>query len=219
MWNKLFSEKKQLLGYSLKTSSALLFFGTRHLLKSDLSDYFPQYTFCFLKQVHSNVVVEANEGTMIEADGHWTTQKGLAVAIQTADCMPVLIASDSKVAAVHAGWRGLEAGIIKTAASYFPTSSTVLLGPHIHRESFEVGMDVATLLQKCAPDQTLIGPHPQPDKSYVDLSAAAKAHIHSNFKVELYEELRLNTFTHPDFASYRSSGGTIERQYSFAVLL
>jgi YfiH family protein len=67
-----------------------------------------------LKQVHGDgFVVDAREtppdqAAELEADGHCTREKGLALLIKTADCQPVLFAAEdgSAVAALHAGWRG-----------------------------------------------------------------------------------------------------------------
>jgi purine-nucleoside/S-methyl-5'-thioadenosine phosphorylase / adenosine deaminase len=67
-------------------------------------------------QVHGARVVRADdEATLGEADAALATRPGVAVGVATADCVPVLIAAGSAVAAVHAGWRGLAQGVIPRA--------------------------------------------------------------------------------------------------------
>jgi YfiH family protein len=83
----------------------------------------------------------------IEADAAISRQPGLAAAIQTADCLPVLFCDrrGSVVAAAHAGWRGLAAGVLEnTVRALQVNAETVLawLGPAIGPRNFEVGEDV-----------------------------------------------------------------------------
>lgn len=81
------------------------------------------------------------------ADAVYSRQIGLACAVLTADCLPLLIcdAEGTQVAAVHAGWRGLAAGVINKAIASFvaaPADLLVYLGPAIGPQHFEVGEDV-----------------------------------------------------------------------------
>lgn len=81
------------------------------------------------------------------ADAVYTNQTGIALAILTADCLPVLLCDDlgGEVAAVHAGWRGLAAGIVNQAVSGFaaaPSRLIAWLGPAICAQHFEVGAEV-----------------------------------------------------------------------------
>ena len=103
----------------------------------------------WLNQVHGcNVSTDAAELT--EADASMTSIKGRVCVVMTADCLPVLI-TDKKgscVAAVHAGWRGLEQrAIVKTIESMpiVPEETLVWLGPAIGPQFFEVGDDVRDL--------------------------------------------------------------------------
>ena len=102
----------------------------------------------WLRQVHGNRVVAAEtvfEPT--EADASVTTLDGVVCAVQMADCLPVLFASvdGSRVAAAHAGWRGLAAGVLENtleALGCAPAGIVAWLGPAIGPECFEVGEDV-----------------------------------------------------------------------------
>jgi hypothetical protein len=103
----------------------------------------------WLQQTHSTLVVEAKPHPQIpvEADGSFCRNPGSVCAVLTADCLPVLICDrqGTSVAAVHAGWRGLAAGIIENAIRLIalPTSQLLVwLGPAIGPGQFEVGNDV-----------------------------------------------------------------------------
>ncbi len=94
----------------------------------------------------------ANDGgTMPEADASFTTEPGVACVIQVADCLPVLFAAPHGrgVAAAHAGWRGLAAGVLEKtiavlceAADCAPVELRAWLGPCIGPRQFEVGAEV-----------------------------------------------------------------------------
>ncbi|MFK7853156.1 MAG: peptidoglycan editing factor PgeF [Granulosicoccus sp.] len=86
------------------------------------------------------------EHAAANADGAWTDQPNKVLAVLTADCLPVVISDvqGSAVAVVHAGWRGLAAGILENALTLFDDQLTLhaWLGPAIGPEAFEVGEDV-----------------------------------------------------------------------------
>ncbi len=117
-------------------------------------------TIQWLHQTHSTHIVTATEVEVdvgckeaadadagVAADGCITRQPGLACAVLTADCLPILLcdAGGTQVAAVHAGWRGLAAGILTDALSLFTAEAgdiLVYLGPAISQKHFEVGVEV-----------------------------------------------------------------------------
>ena len=107
-------------------------------------------------QVHGSRVVEVHEspapGETIDAgecDALMTRLAGVGLVVQTADCVPVMLASSDAVGAVHAGWRGAAAGVARVAAEAFlgltsdRPSVRVWLGPAIGPCCYEVGADVA----------------------------------------------------------------------------
>jgi polyphenol oxidase len=104
----------------------------------------------WLKQVHGTAVLEAQPGTDADAAGFdaVVVRSPDAVAvIQVADCLPVLFASTDgrTVAAAHAGWRGLAAGVLEATLgrlAHPPDEVIVWLGPAIGPEHFEVGDEV-----------------------------------------------------------------------------
>jgi YfiH family protein len=95
-------------------------------------------------QTHSNRVVHAvGAGAHGDADGLVTAVVGLPLVVATADCVPVAIVSDSEVAIVHAGWRGVAGGIVDTAVAAMATEPLrALIGPHIGPCCYEVGVEV-----------------------------------------------------------------------------
>ena len=102
----------------------------------------------WLKQIHSNFVSNLDDETpLIDADASVTTIKGQSCVVMTADCLPVLFCNKAGtvVAASHAGWRGLHAGILeKTIESMhdLPENIMAWLGPAIGVTAFEVGSEV-----------------------------------------------------------------------------
>jgi YfiH family protein len=149
-------------------------FGTR-----DTWDW-PGLPAATVRKVHSSRVVFADgPGVHGEADTLITDKIGFVLSIRTADCVPILIADPAHhaVAAVHAGWRGTVAGILKKTlaemAARFgtvPDEALVAIGPAIGPCCFEVGPEVAVQFG-----------HPA-EKTHVDLidanrRQAGKAHI------------------------------------------
>lgn len=102
----------------------------------------------WLEQVHGTAAVEAQPGAPLAiADAQWSRRRGVACTVMTADCLPVLFCSTTGeiVAAAHAGWRGLLAGVLEaTVAAMCVPAENVLawLGPAIGPTAFEVGPDV-----------------------------------------------------------------------------
>lgn len=102
------------------------------------------------KQVHGDAVVAAS-GTSVpapgtEADAIVTGTAGIAPMVMTADCLPIVIAAPRAVAAVHAGWRGLEAGVLANAVAALRELGggvmNAAIGPGVGACCYEVGDDV-----------------------------------------------------------------------------
>ncbi len=97
-----------------------------------------------VNQIHSNKVVNASKVTdKTEADGIFIPRgERFAAGVRTADCVPVLLYSADGIAAIHAGWRGLKAGIIENALSCFRSTPKALIGPCAGVSLYEVGEEV-----------------------------------------------------------------------------
>ena len=105
----------------------------------------------WLEQVHSNKVICADNFSAaqqpVRADASTSSKKGVVCVVMTADCLPVFICNQAgtEVAVVHAGWRGLHAGIITNTIKAMKSPADELLaclGPAIGPEVFEVGEEV-----------------------------------------------------------------------------
>ncbi|MEQ6341317.1 MAG: peptidoglycan editing factor PgeF [Gammaproteobacteria bacterium] len=102
----------------------------------------------WLNQVHGITVVDAAHAAPgCAADASFTREPGVVCAVLTADCLPLLLCdkAGSTVAAVHAGWRGLAAGVIEVTLAAMqvpPEDLMVWLGPAIGPHAFEVGSEV-----------------------------------------------------------------------------
>ena len=101
----------------------------------------------WLNQVHCPDVVEATPAQVLTADASWTATPGVAALVMTADCLPVLFCdrAGTRVAAAHAGWRGLAGGVLENtlrALALDPAETLVWLGPAIGPAAFEVGAEV-----------------------------------------------------------------------------
>jgi YfiH family protein len=101
----------------------------------------------WLKQVHGKRVIDLDHDAPGEADAAVTRNAGTVCVVKAADCMPVLFADvdGTTVAAAHAGWRGLAAGVLEAtvAAMGIPSNRIVAwLGPAIGPQVYEVGEDV-----------------------------------------------------------------------------
>lgn len=102
----------------------------------------------WLRQVHGIGVVDAGATSDTpEADASFTCTAEVVCAVLAADCLPVLLCNSEGtiVAAVHAGWRGLAAGIVERAIATLPARTSEIiayLGPAIGPQAFEVGPEV-----------------------------------------------------------------------------
>lgn len=103
--------------------------------------------FVTVRQVHGDRVLEAALATRSdEADALVSDDPSLAIAMLVADCVPLVLADESSemFAVVHAGWRGLAAGVIARALDLFsPASTHAFIGPSISAETYQVGPEVA----------------------------------------------------------------------------
>jgi YfiH family protein len=106
----------------------------------------------------------------------------IAVGVRVADCVPVLVASaeTGDVAAIHAGWRGVVAGVVAAGVKALGGGGLVAaIGPCIGACCFEVGRDVAESIALAAPGAEVVAPYPHalPDKVFVDLRAAVRQQL------------------------------------------
>jgi YfiH family protein len=120
----------------------------------------------WLKQTHSNIVVEAKlENTWREADASYSKHLNQVCIVLTADCLPILITNKqgTHIASIHAGWRGLANGVIHSTLQALALPGCDLLawlGPAIGPEKFEVKQDVYDIfMQLNVKNQAAFRPH------------------------------------------------------------
>ncbi|MBI5516363.1 MAG: polyphenol oxidase family protein [Deltaproteobacteria bacterium] len=179
-------------------------------------------------QVHGSGVLEVRPGDHpqalrgLEADALVARSPGHAVGVRVADCVPVLLADreTGHVAAVHAGWRGLLAGVLPAALGALaggPRGALVAsVGPHIGPCCFEVASEVATRLAEGSPPAVVW--KRDGERPTVDLGALAEHQLRTH-GVPLVERVNLCTRCHPAlFFSYRRDGPLAGRMVGFVAV-
>jgi hypothetical protein len=124
----------------------------------------PAATLAFNRQVHSAIVHRARAGARgVPGDGLWSDEPGVSMLAMSADCLPIAVARATgkpALAVLHAGWRGLAAGVVAAAATALregatgAPSLTAIIGPAIGPCCYEVGPEVSELFE---PDLTRDG--------------------------------------------------------------
>ena len=139
----------------------------------------------FLQQVHGTDVlpIDATTPDGAVADACTAVDRGVACTIMVADCLPVLFTDSDgrRVAAAHAGWRGLAAGVLeRTVAAFGHTRPMAWLGPCIGPTAFEVGDEVrAAFVAQSADAAGCFQPGPVSCKWWADLPALARQRLHA----------------------------------------
>jgi polyphenol oxidase len=146
----------------------------------------------WLKQVHGTRVIDAAPSLLgSEADAAVTHQRGVVCAVMAADCMPVLLADEegTAVAAAHAGWRGLSAGVIEAAleAMARPAAGVMAwLGPAIGPRAYEVGAEVREAFVAADAGATECFSATRPGHWHLDLYAAARRRLRSRGVLRIF---------------------------------
>jgi YfiH family protein len=160
--------------------------------------------------VHGSGVVtfpESDAGT--EADAIISFEPGQVCAVMTADCLPVLLCSRSgdRVAAVHAGWRGLAAGVLQAAVAALnvaPAGLLAWLGPAIGPAVYEVGHEVTTAFREEFP----AGFKRRGERWLMDLYSLARLKLQGAGVTAIYGGGFCTCSDSERFFSYRRDGET-----------
>ncbi len=189
-----------------------------------------------LEQVHSASVLsfepgdgEIPGGKMRKGDALWTASPGSGVGVRTADCVPILIAHRELriAAAVHAGWRGLAAGIIgetvRVLASRFGRSCAggivAAAGPCARGCCYEVGEETAEALHRLPGSRKFLRKGTVPGKWAADLQGIAIAALRdTGIPAGQTEAVGPCTICSPLFHSVRREKSTAARQLSFLYI-
>ncbi len=238
--NKMEVERQQLdcgTLYSFSTQNSadryLAFFGNKNSSLEKIREQFPHLNFVILQQTHSDIMLKSMPSDSLanfsrEGDAHWTEEKNLAACIRTADCLPILVFDPRYrcVLGIHAGWKGVAARILEKCLNELvlkdklsPSSTSILFGPHIVFESFEVSRDVAQQLLQAIPkneDSTGFFKKINDQKDLVDLLSICKAQArHQGISDEHFYTENTDTLTNNEFSSFRRDKESAGRQISF----
>ncbi len=192
----------------------------------------PAHRICVPRQVHGREVVvwdagvDAASAMAQAADACISSEPELACAVRTADCVPLLLADPlhGRVAAIHAGWRGVVLGVVPAAVAKMtalgsdPAHLVAAIGPHISAAAFEVGDDVAAQLASASRALTAIAHHAG-QKAHVDLAAIVSAQlVEAGCALTHIERVPGCTHTERErFFSYRRDGARGGRSVSAIV--
>ena len=171
----------------------------------------------WLEQVHgTKVYVASDTNTPAQpprADAAYTDQAGVVLAIMTADCLPVLFSSQDglEIAAAHAGWRGLAAGVVENTLHHFRAPSSTIsawLGPAISQAAFEVGDEVrATFIHHDTQAKTAFVASKHKNHWQADLYALARLRLRAAGVTHIFGG-DLCSLSDPRFYSYRQETPT-----------
>lgn len=167
----------------------------------------------WLQQVHGIAVAHADPGIVATADASWTATPGIACAAMTADCLPALFCdrAGTRVAAAHAGWRGLAAGVLEATLDTLDVPAEevlVWLGPAIGPKAFEVGPEVREVFinQLPAAAEAFLPSH-NAGKFMADIYLLARLRLAERGVTAVYGG-GFCTVTDPRFFSYRRASCT-----------
>lgn len=159
----------------------------------------------WLHQCHSAAVLDAEPGLVGDGDALVVRRTGLAAIVATADCVPVLVAGERSATAIHAGWRGIVAGVVGRALERLaepPRAAWV--GPAIGPCCYEVGPEVAAAVVGASDVRALAVA--RGERPYLDLQRAVAAQL-ARCGVEAITVVDLCTRCHPELlASHRRDG-------------
>lgn len=162
----------------------------------------------WLTQVHGTEAVCFEQSSSgVVADAIWSQTTPSVCAVLTADCLPILVVSDDGevIAAIHAGWRGLVAGIVERTIQSLPSPANKLnayIGPAISRSCFEVGNEVhAAFAARGWADSSTFFPNTN-DKWHADLPLLAQRALIDCGVVRITQS-GLCSYRDPRFSSHR----------------
>ena len=171
----------------------------------------------WLTQVHGTRVVDAGQfidtDLSPEADAAFIRRTGGVCAVMTADCLPVLLCDDSGsvVAAVHAGWRGLLAGVLEATVKAMKVPGTQLmawLGPAIGQNAFEVGDEVRAAFSEISLEAEMAFRAASRGKWWADIYCLARQRLISQGVERVFGGDHCTASEAELFFSYRRDGRT-----------
>lgn len=165
----------------------------------------------WLRQVHGHqvVTVDAPPAAPPVADGVVTRRGGLPLVVLTADCAPVALVAPDAVGVVHAGWPGLEQGVLGAAVEALralsPGPIRAVLGPCVHPGRYEFGADLLErLVARLGPE---VAGCTDTGAPALDIPAAVRSAL-ARAGVDDLDDVDVCTAASPDHFSHRRDGVT-----------
>jgi YfiH family protein len=167
----------------------------------------------WLDQVHGTRVVRIDGDELHDAgaDAAWTDRLETPCVVMSADCLPVLFAADdgSCIAAAHAGWRGLAAGVLEQTLWALPVAPSVLsawMGPAIGPTAYEVGAEVRAAFERTMSLPTAAFTPKPSGRWWCDLYEIARARLAAAGVTRVYGGNRCTLSESSEFFSHRRDG-------------
>jgi YfiH family protein len=168
----------------------------------------------WLEQVHGMVVANADSASCLpQADACIATHRSAVCVVMTADCLPVLLCDQqgTVVGAVHAGWKGLAAGVIEATVQAMnapPQNLMAWLGPAISQDAFEVGAEVREVFITADPQASAAFVAGQDGKWLADIYALARLRLNALGITKIFGGDYCTYLEADKFFSYRRDGTT-----------
>ncbi len=163
-------------------------------------------------QKHTSVVIKYNEDIANPCDGLYTDKKLIPIGVLTADCIPIVIFNDKELAVIHAGWRGLLAGIVENGFYLFKNRKVkAFIGPFIKSCCYEFKPDDIKSLNISKRFITISN-----EKTYLDLNSILLEKL-KNLGVEIVYNINECTKCSTNYFSYRN-GNIDDRILTFAYI-
>lgn len=184
-------------------------FGNVHMfysVRSNEKKFLEKFKPIFLKQIHSDIIIDVDSDDNRVGDGLLSQRKNIAVGIKIADCLPVYLFNDAMICIIHCGWRSIIKGIAKNAAELLGNYKYVL-GASIGSCCYEVKEDVAELFNKNYKHAIIF----KDKKIFLDLKAAVMTDLGNK---DLLGSLDFCTECHPEHFYSNRRGGDKKRNYA-----
>jgi hypothetical protein len=178
--------------FECKSDNKLVLYSTKCNEKRFLERFRP----VFLKQIHSDIIIDVDKDSARVGDGLLTQRSNLALGVRIADCLPVYLFNETKICIIHCGWQGIIKGIAKRAKRFMDNYKYVL-GASIGPCCYEVKEDIARLFTQQYENAVIR----RNRKYFIDLKGAV---IEDLGEEKLIASLDFCTKCHPAyFYSYR----------------
>lgn len=174
--------------------------------KKSIINYFSADDILILHQVHGNKIIDSDIDVRpfeLEGDGSVTSKKNLVLAIQTADCVPVLLASEDGIVigAAHCGWKSSKANIVSNLVTSMKEKGAkkliAVIGPAIAQASYEVDSKYYADFITDSPNNSVFFTESKRKEHYMfDLPKYVESRL-QEMRIENIKRIAEDTYTNP----------------------